>query len=135
MNGTTLSLAEFYAQVQATASLHNLELAERWTDAVLATLGFHLGGKAKKALGQALPAELKRSLGRVFWLLHFRDSTLSRQEFQKQVARRAGHTDAAYALRPILAVFQNVKRLIDPDVSRQVTESLAPDIRALWEQA
>jgi hypothetical protein len=72
---------------------------------VLQTLGFHLPRRTKRALANALPADLGQDVTAIFWLLHFRDPNLTAKEFQKQVAKRSGHTDAVYARFPILAIF------------------------------
>lgn len=139
MNGTTTttmtSLDEFYRHVQKVGLLRTPDHARRWTDGVLRTLGISLDRGTKKALANALPEELADSLTAVFWLLHFRDPQLPALEFQKQAARRSGNTDPTFARYPVLAVFGGVKQMIDDNLQRRVAESLAPEVRALWEQA
>ncbi len=109
--------------------------AKRWTDGVLRTLGVNLDRGTKKKLSEALPEELASSLTRVFWLLHFRNPQLTREEFQGMVARRSGNTDDDFAYFPTRAVFGGLKRLVDEDLQREVADNLAPDIAALWQEA
>jgi uncharacterized protein (DUF2267 family) len=129
------NLSDFYHHVQEKGSLRTREHAKRWSEGVLKTLGVNLDRKTKKELAQALPKELADPLTRVFWLLHFRDSNLSSYEFQHMVARRSGNTDPEFARHPILAVFGGVKQMIDADLEKKVAESLAPEVRDLWQEA
>jgi uncharacterized protein (DUF2267 family) len=129
------NLEAFYEHVQERGKLRTLAHARRWTDGILKTLGTHLDRRTKKALAKALPDELASSLTRVFWLLHFRNTNLTRQEFQKMAARRSGNTDPAFAYYPILGVFGGLKEMIDDDLERKVEEDLAPEVRELWQQS
>jgi len=131
----TMELADYYQQIQTMGNLRTPAHAQRWSAAVLRTLGLNLDGKTKKKLAKALPSELADDLTRAFWLLHFRDFSLSSHEFQNQVARRSGNTDANFARVPILAVFHQIKQLVDSDVSDQVANSLSPQVAELWRQA
>ncbi len=128
-------LDDFYNYVQECGKLRTEEHAIRWTDGVLRTLGVNLDRGTKKKLSEALPEELASSLTRVFWLLHFRNPQLTREEFQGMVARRSGNTDADFAYFPTRAVFGGLKRLVDEDLQREVADNLAPDIAALWQEA
>jgi uncharacterized protein (DUF2267 family) len=134
-NGMTANLDQFYQTVGAQAYIPTTELSQRWTTAVLQTLGFHLPRRTKRALAKALPADLGPAVTAIFWLLHFRDPNLTAEEFQKQVAKRSGHTDAVYARFPILAIFGAIKQQIDPQLSAQIAGDLPPEVRALWEKA
>lgn len=125
----------FYEYVQTQGKLRTLPHARRWSDGILRTLGFTLDRKTKKELARALPDELAHSLTRVFWLVHFRNQNLSREEFQKMSARRSGNTDASFAYYPILAVFGGVKQIIGADLERKVADALPPEISELWKQA
>lgn len=128
-------LNSFYTHVQQAGLLRTRGHAERWTRAVLQTLGINMSRRAKRSLAQALPDELSDSLTDVFWLLHFRNTNQSADDFQQRVGRRAGNTDREFARMPILAVFGGVKKLIPDDVRRNVADDLAPELRQLWENA
>ncbi|MFW6097815.1 MAG: DUF2267 domain-containing protein [Chloroflexota bacterium] len=128
-------LEDFYNYVQECGKLRTEVHAKRWTDGVLRTLGVNLDRGTKKKLSEALPEELASSLTRVFWLLHFRNPQLTREEFQGMVARRSGNTDADFAYFPTRAVFGGLKRLVNEDLQREVADNLAPDIAALWQEA
>ena len=128
-------LTSYYQTVQSKGSLLTPQHAQRWSTAVLKTLGFNLDGRTKKRLADALPQELGDDVKRVFWLLHFRNSNLSSHEFQNQVSRRSGNSDPRFAKMPILAVFNGVKALVDNNLQKAVADSLAPEVRELWEQA
>lgn len=128
-------LTTYYEQVKNAGKLRTVAHAQRWSQGILQILGFHLDGGTKKALAKALPAELGNAVTRIFWLLHFKESNLSALKFQKQVANRCGATDAQYARLPILAVFHQVKGLINHDLATQVAKSLSPEVRQLWESA
>ena len=128
-------LTSYYQTVQNKGSLRTPAHARRWSTAVLKTLGFNLDGKTKKQLAKALPDELGNDIKRVFWLLHFRDANLSSHEFQNEVSRRSGNSDPQFAKTPILAVFHGVKALVDNSVQQAVADSLAPEVRELWEKA
>ena len=129
------NLDQFYEYVQEHGKLPTRDHARRWTTGTLKTLGINLDRKTKKRLAKALPEPLADAVTGVFWLLHFRDPNLSSYEFQRTTARRSGNTDAQFARYPILAIFGGVKQMIDPALQRQVAESLAPDLRELWQQA
>lgn len=128
-------LDEFYEYVKHNGKLLTERQAQRWTDGVLRTLGLNLSRGTKKKLAQALPEELGASLTRVFWLLHFRNENMGKEEFQRTVARRSGNTDADFAQYPVLAVFGAVKRLVNDDLRNEVAENLAPEISELWQKA
>lgn len=132
---TMTDLDQYYTTVQRKGHILTRDLAEQWSAAVLKSLGMNLGRGAKKKLANALPPELADDLTRVFWLLHFRDTNMPAYDFQKIVARRAGHTDPQYALHPITGVFHALKQLVDGNVSDAVAESLSPELRALWQNA
>lgn len=132
-NGTDLQ--SYFTQVQTTGSLRTDMHAKRWSAAVLKTLGFNLDGRTKKQLAQALPQELAGDLNRVFWLVHFRDNSLSQQEFLNQVSRRSGNSDWQFAKIPTTAVFHGVKKMIDKDLSDKVADTLSPEVSALWKNA
>ncbi|MCB8965991.1 MAG: DUF2267 domain-containing protein [Ardenticatenaceae bacterium] len=132
-NGSNLD--NYYTLVQKNGKLRSPDHAQRWSTAVLKTLGFNLEKGAKKELAGALPKELANDLTRVFWLLHFRDTNLSRSDFLTQASRRSGNTDVAFARYPTKAVFGAVKSLIDKQVADRVAEGLSPEVRELWQQA
>jgi hypothetical protein len=60
---------------------------------------------------------------------------LSSLEFQKQVARRSGNTNAEFARYPTLAVFSGIQKYTDSDLNKRIAESLSPEVRELWEKA
>jgi uncharacterized protein (DUF2267 family) len=128
-------LNSYYQTVQTQGNLRTPQHAQRWSTAVLKTLGFNLDGRTKKRLANALPQELGTDLKRVFWLLHFRNNQLSSHDFQNQVSRRSGNSDPQFARTPILAVFHGVKQIVDNDTQQAVAQSLSPEVRALWEKA
>jgi uncharacterized protein (DUF2267 family) len=132
---TDQELNGFYRYVQEAGKLRTPNHARRWSDGILRTLGINLDRGTKKQLARALPKELANSLTRVFWLLHFRDPNLTAEEFQLKAARRSGNTDAAFARYPILAVFHGIKEVIDADLERKVADTLAPEVRDLWQEA
>lgn len=128
-------LEEFYDYVQGHGKLLTNQQAQRWTDGVLRTLGMNLGKGTKKKLASALPSQLAASLTRVFWLLHFRNESIGKEEFQRTAARRSGNTDADFAQYPTLAVFGAIKQLVNDDLQREVANNLAPEISELWQKA
>ena len=129
-------MEEYYTYIQQHGSLRTTDHARRWSRAILQTLGMHLSRGAKKKLAQALPEELADDLTDVFWLAHFRDKRATGREFQKQVARRAGNSDAQFARKPILAVFNRLKnQYADGSLREEVAKSLAPQLRELWEES
>jgi uncharacterized protein (DUF2267 family) len=101
----------------------------------LKTLGFHLDGRTKRSLAKVLPEPLDADLKDIFFLLHFRDPNLSSLEFQKQVARRSGNTNAEFARFPILAVFSGIQRYTNSKLNQRIAKALSPEIRELWEQS
>jgi uncharacterized protein (DUF2267 family) len=131
----TTDLTEYYQQVQKRGKLPTPDHARRWSVAVLNTLGLNLDRGTKKKLARALPPELAEALTRTFWLVHFRNPNLSSYEFQNQVARRSGNSDADFARIPVLAVFARLKSLLDSELSDRVAQSLAPEVRRLWQEA
>lgn len=131
----TSELTEFYRQVRQDSHLPTDQIARRWTRGVLQTLGLNLDRGAKSSLAKALPKELADAVNGVFWLLHFRNQSQSSFEFQKQVGSRSGNTDAQFARMPIVAVFKALKQIIDDNLRKRVADSLAPEIRDLWENA
>lgn len=132
---STYDLTPSYHTIQQNGSLPSSAHAQRWSKAVLWSLGLNLSRKTKKQLAKALPAEFATYLTRAFWLLHFRDKNKSSQAFFKEVAKRAGNTDQHFARIPTTAVFHELKQLAGDDVSNDVAADLAPEIRAVWEQA
>ena len=128
-------LISYYRHVKERGSLRTHDHAIRWSNATLNMLGVNLDGRTKKALAKALPEDLGRSLTRVFWLLHFRNTNMPAKEFQRRVGLRAGNTDWEFARIPVVAVFGGVKRMINQDLQNQVEKSLAPELRQLWQQA
>lgn len=129
------ALADYYEGVRHLGKLRTVEHAQGWTRATCYTLALNLDRGAKKELANALPEELGRFLLRPFWLLHFRDKSLTRLEFQKMTARRAGNTDAQFARYPIQAIFHGFKNLISSSVSQRVADSLSPELREMWQNA
>jgi uncharacterized protein (DUF2267 family) len=128
-------LTPYYQIIQTQGNLRTPQHAQRWSMAVLKTLGFNLDGRTKKRLAKALPQELATDLTRVFWLVHFRNSNLPVHEFQNQVSRRSGNSDPNFAKTPILAVFSGLKAMIDNDMQTAVSKTLSPEVRALWDKA
>ena len=132
---TSNDLTTYYTAVQQTGKLRTTDHARRWSQATLRTLALNLNGRTKKELARALPEELSKQLTRTFWLLHFRNKSLPRLEFQKMVARRAGNTDAQFARHPITATFHNLKTLVGDNVSQTVADTLSPELREMWQAA
>jgi uncharacterized protein (DUF2267 family) len=132
---TNTDLTPYYEGVRQAGKLRTASHAQQWSKAVLNTLGLNLDRKTKKQLARALPADLAESLTRIFWLLHFRDPQLSLNVFLNQVSRRSGNSDTSFARYPTAAVFSQIKRLIDADLSEQVAQTLSPEVRQLWQQA
>jgi uncharacterized protein (DUF2267 family) len=128
-------LQDYFEHVQGTGNLLSYELAQRWSAGVLKTLGFHLDGRTKRSLAKVLPEPLDADLKDIFFLLHFRDPNLSSLEFQKQVARRSGNTNAEFARFPILAVFSGIQHYTNSKLNQRIAKALSPEIRELWEQS
>ena len=129
------SLESFYEIVRSRGNLRTETHAQRWTSAVLRSLALNLGRVARNDLSQALPEPLRDQLKRQFWLLHFRDRSLTQHEFLQQVARRSGNTDPQFSRLATSGVFAGLKSLIDSDVSDEVADSLSPEVSALWQSA
>jgi uncharacterized protein (DUF2267 family) len=132
-NGT--DLGGYYRQIEENGLLLTEQDAQQWSTAVLRALGPNLPRGTKKKLAKSLPEELAFDLTRKFWLLHFRNKNLPRQEFLKEVARMSGNTDAQFAVHPTRAVFHELKQYAGNDVSETVAEDLAPEVSELWQQA
>jgi uncharacterized protein (DUF2267 family) len=128
-------LDDFYGHVQAKGRLHTKDHARRWARAVLNVLGLNLDRSTRKKVAKALPPELSQALTGVFRLLDFRDPTLTSRYFRRQVALRAGHSDAQFAEFPVRATFHYLKRKLDPDLSDRVAGTLSPEVRQLWQEA
>ena len=132
-NGADLS--GYYEKIQQNGHLLTEAATRQWNEAVLRTLGLNLSRKTKKELGNALPEELAAYLKRTFWLLHFRDSSMSREEFLKNVARRSGNSDPDFARVPTKAIFHEIKAFAGADVSDDVSKNLAPELSEFWQKA
>ena len=129
-----MDLESYYDHVCRAGKLRTGQHARQWSDGVFRTFGTALNRKTKRNLANALPDELAKSVKEVFWLLHFRDPNLSREEFLQRAARRSGNSNGEFALYPTLAVFSGVRMIIDQELQSQVAESLSPQVRDLWEQ-
>ena len=132
-NGADLS--SYYQKIQQNGQLPTVAVAQCWNEAVLRTLGLNLDRKSKKQLANALPEELAYYLNRPFRLLYFRNSNESDAEFLKEVARRSGSSDPAFARVPTEAVFHEIKAVAGKDVTDAVAEALAPELSELWQKA
>ncbi|MGD2078008.1 MAG: DUF2267 domain-containing protein [Chloroflexota bacterium] len=130
-----MDLESYYQFVCSAGELRTPQHARRWTDGVLRTLGIALDRKTKNALTKELPDELARSVGDVFWLLHFRDPNLSLDEFLQRAARRSGNSNSEFAMLPTRAVFAGLRFFISPEVDQQVARTLSPELCDFWEQA
>jgi uncharacterized protein (DUF2267 family) len=128
-------LSNFYKHVQTTGQLRTPAHAERWTRAVLQTLGMQLPRRIKRTLAKALPEDLADDLTSIFWLLHFRNHNMPLLEFQTRVGLRAGNTDKQFAYYPTVAVFAGLHKLINADIARQVADALSPELHDAWQQA
>jgi uncharacterized protein (DUF2267 family) len=129
------ALQNYYEAVMKQANLRTMQHAERWSRAVLRTLGFYLDRGTKKKVASALPDELADDLKSGFWLLHFRDPKMPSREFLRRVALRGGNTDAQYARVPTRAVFHHVKQMLNSDLSQRVADTLSTEVGELWRQA
>jgi len=129
------SMTDFYEHVQQIGKLRTPNHAQRWSTAVLKTLGLNLDRGTKKQLAKTLPPELAEALTRIFWLAHFRNTNLSSHEFLDMVSRRSGNTDTNFARYPTIAVFGGLKELITPELNQQVTQTLSPEVSQMWQQA
>jgi uncharacterized protein (DUF2267 family) len=128
-------VVDYYRHVQLRGKLRTLAHARRWSGAVLRTLGLNLDRNTKKILARDLPEDLAEALTRVFWLAHFRNTGLGKQEFLAEVSQRSGNTDSHFARYPTLAVFSGLKSIVSPEVNERVAQSLSPEVRLLWQQA
>lgn len=128
-------LTTYYETVEEIGHLPTTQHAQRWSTAVLKTLGLNLDRKTKKKLAKALPEELSDDLKRMFWLVNFRDKTMSQADFQFEVSKRSGNSDHQFARHPITGVFHGVKELIDNDTNQAVVDSLAPEVSEMWQKA
>lgn len=135
MSNQTITSDAFYNTIMEDGNLRTPQHASRLTFAVLHTLGFNLGGAAKRKLAQALPDETARYLTRGWRLINIRHRRLPLAQFAKDVARHSGNTDPQYAARAIEVVFRQIKKLIDDDVVRAVARDLSPEVRAVWNAA
>jgi uncharacterized protein (DUF2267 family) len=135
MSHQTMTLDTYYTEVMQQGKMRTTDQAARVSRAVLRALGFNLSGGIKRELARALPDDLGRQLRRGWRLIHFRNSRLSLEAFAKDVALNSGNTDPQYAEMATAAVFGQIKRLIDDDLSRRVAKDLSPEVRALWNAA
>ena len=132
---TTADRDSFYQEVMRIGNLRTPDHAERWTLAVLRTLGFNLSGSTKKELAKALPEELARDLTRGWRLINIRRSKLSLDDFAKDIALRSGNTDREVAKVVTQVVFRQLKSLVGDRVVRDVARDLSPEVGAHWEAA
>lgn len=135
MNNQALTLQSFYLNVENDARLRSAEHAEKWTSAVLRTLGFTMKGGAKRDLAKSLPPELAGQLTRGWKLINLYNSGMTQGTFLKQVALRSGNTDEAYSRLATTAIFGNLKTYVDDNLEREVARSLPKDVAELWVQA
>ena len=125
----------FYAGVMRQGKLRTPDHAERFTGAVLRALGFNLSGGVKRELARALPAALGDQLKRGWRLINIRRHNLPLEDFAAYVGLNSGNTDPLYARMAMAAVFGQIKRLIDDDLSRKVAKDLSPEVREFWDAA
>ena len=129
------NLDRFYENVMTNGHLRTISHAKRWTDAALKITGHNMKRSARKELAKALPAELGGAVSRMFWLVKLFDANLPADEFQKQVANRAGVTDAQFARLPILAIYAELKNMLGNDNADKVRNGLPAEVAELWEIA
>ena len=127
-----MQLDNYYYYVFNAGKLRTTNHAKVWTEGTLEILGTVLDRKIKKILSKNLPEELAESLNGIFWLLHFRDSNMSAEEFSQRVARRSGNSDPEYARVPIAAVLGGLRLYIGPDLEKRIVDSLPHEIGAIW---
>ena len=132
---TNIELNDYYTTIKELGKLQTTNHAERWSEATLHTLALNLDRGTKKKLVQALPEELSDQLKRKFWLVHFRDQSLTCVEFQKMTGRRAGNTDESFARYPVIATFHGLKNLIDDTLNDDVADTLSPELSQMWQDA
>ena len=130
-----LKLNDYYTTIKELGKLQTLNHAERWSEATLHTLVLNIDKGTKKKLVKALPEELSDQLKRKFWLVHFRDKSLTCVEFLKMTGRRAGNTDETFARYPVIATFHGLKNLIDDALNDDVAETLSPELSQMWQDA
>jgi uncharacterized protein (DUF2267 family) len=129
------NMSTFYKNVMEKGHLRTVEHAKRWTMATLRVTGHNLKRGARKRLAKALPDELAGEVRRMFWLVNLHEPALPVHEFQRQVALKVGATDGQFARHPIVAVFGELKTLIDQGVSSDVREALPAEVAELWQEA
>lgn len=130
-----MTAERFYTDVMQHGKLRTPGHAQRLTGAVLHTLGFNLSSGIKRELARALPPALAGELTRGWRLAHFRNTRISLEDFAADVALHSGNTDPLYNRMATAAVFGQIKRLIDDDLSRKVAKDLSPEVRELWNSA
>jgi uncharacterized protein (DUF2267 family) len=130
-----IELNDYYTTIKELGKLRTTDHAERWSEATLHTLALNLDSGTKKKLVKALPEPLSDQLKRKFFLLHFRDKSLTTAEFQKMTARRAGNTDGQFARYPVIATFHGLKNLIDDTLNDDVADTLSPELSQMWQDA
>ncbi len=128
-------LNRYYQQIQTLGKLRTVAHAQRWSTAVLNTLGDNIDGRTKKRLAKALPEELSSDLTRIFRFKRFVYKEMPAWEFQNQAARRGGNTDPQFAKFPVIAVFHGLKNFLDNDLSQAVADALPTEVSSLWQQA
>lgn len=131
----TNNLDQYYETVQEKGKILSDTQAKAWSKAVLNTMGLDMSRGLKKDLAKALPDELGEQLGRLFWLIHFRNTNVTLAEFSEAIARRSGHSDQHFAKVPITAVFHALKQLVNTDLSNKVADDLSPELREIWKNA
>lgn len=131
----TVDRDSFYKDVMRIGNLRTAAHAERWTYAVLRTLGFNLSGGTKRELAKALPEELGRHLKRGWRLINIRRSELSLDNFAKDISLLSGNTDREVAKVVTQIVFRQLKGLVNDRVSRSVVRDLSPEVGDFWEAA
>lgn len=129
------SLENYYQEILDTAHLLTKKQAMDWSSGVLKTLGTNLPGGTKRRLAKTLPKELASSLKSAFYLVNFRDPDLTSYEFRRLAARRSGHSDAEFAMKPTLAVFRALKDFIEPELDQNISRLLQPEISEMWNQS
>ncbi len=130
-----MKLTDYYTIIKELGKLQTTQHAERWSEATLHTLALNLDKGTKKKLVKALPIPLSDQLKRKFWLVHFRDKSLTTVEFQKMTGRRAGNTDETFARYPVIATFHGLKALIDDSLTDDVADTLSPELSQMWQDA
>ena len=128
-------LTAFYEHVKDVGRLRSVNHAKRWTRGVLETMGSSLNRGTKKDLQKSLPDELSKSVKAVFYLLHFRNSNQSSEDFLLQAGRRSGNSDPEFALYPTLGVFSGLRLFINQDIDSRISDTLSPEVSNLWNEA